>query len=90
MIPAPCLLPECVSEKRKQITSDSCCCTLHFEPHGSHMKDTNLLRVWNSSGADRRHVAVEGHLQSVAVGSIIKKTTEEAPTGTGLHLVPVK
>lgn len=59
---------------------------LHFDM----MKDTNLFRVGNWSGGGSRHVAVEGNLQSVAIGSIIKKTTEEAPTSTSLHLVTVK
>lgn len=54
------------------------------------IKDTHLLRVWHGGGAASCHVAIEGHLKSVAVGSIIQKTAKEAPTGTGLHLVPVK
>lgn len=54
------------------------------------MKDTRLLSVRHRNGAAGRHVAVEGHLQSVAVGRVIEETTEEPSTGTGLHHVPVK
>lgn len=54
------------------------------------MKDTCLLSVGNRSGAASCHVAVEGHLESVAVGRVVEKTAKETPTGTGLHHVTVK
>lgn len=54
------------------------------------VKDTCLLSVGNRSSAASCHVAVEGHLESVAVGRVVEKTAKETPTGTGLHHVTVK
>lgn len=54
------------------------------------VKDTGLLSVGNRSSAASSHVAVEGHLESVAVGRVVEKTAKETPTGTGLHHVTVK
>lgn len=54
------------------------------------LKDTRLLGIGHRSGAASCHVAVEGHLQSVAVGRVIKETAKEPSTGTGLHYVPVE
>lgn len=54
------------------------------------MKDTSLLSIWHWGGAVSGHVAVEGHFECVAVGSVVKKTTQEASTSTSLHHVPVK
>lgn len=54
------------------------------------MKDTCFLCVGHRSGAARCHVAVEGHLQGVAVGRVVEEATEEPPAGAGLHHVPVE
>ena len=54
------------------------------------LKDTCLLSVGDRRVAASRHVAVEGHLQSVAVGRIVKETTKETSTGTGLHHISVE
>lgn len=54
------------------------------------MKDTRLFSVGHRSRAASGHVAVEGHLQSVAVGRVVEETTEETSTGTGLHHVAVE
>lgn len=63
---------------------------LLLSTHTHMSKDTCLLSVGHRCGAASCHVAVEGHLQSVAVGRVIKETTEEPSTGTGLHHVPIE
>lgn len=82
----------CVCEDRGEIKRDKTeqdCCSPHTL--GSHIsKDTCLLSVGHRCGATSCHVAVEGHLQSVAVGRVIEETTEEPSTRTGLHHVPVE
>lgn len=54
------------------------------------LKDTRLLGVGYRCGAASCHVAVEGHLQSVAVGCVIEKAAEEASACACLHHVPVE
>lgn len=54
------------------------------------MKDTSFLCVRHRGGAAGCHEAVEGHLQSVAVGGVIEESTQEAPAGPSLHHVTVK
>lgn len=54
------------------------------------VKDTRLFGVGHGRGAARRHVAVEGHLQSVAVGRVVQQAAQEAPARPGLHHVPVE
>lgn len=54
------------------------------------LKDTRLLGVGYRRGAASCHVAVEGHLQSVAVGCVIEKAAEEASACACLHHVPVE
>ncbi len=54
------------------------------------LKDTRLLGVGHRSSAASCHVAVEGHLKSVAVGRVVKETTKEPSTRTCLHHIPVE
>lgn len=54
------------------------------------MKDTCFLCVGHRSCAADCHVAVEGHLQGVAIGSVVEEATEESPASAGLHHVPVE
>lgn len=54
------------------------------------MKDTCFLCVGYRSRAANCHVAVEGHLQRVAIGSVIEEATKEPPASAGLHHVPVE
>lgn len=54
------------------------------------MKDTGLLSVRYGRVAASCHVAVERHLQSVAVGRVIKETAEETSASASLHHIPVK
>lgn len=69
-------------------------CAAYFQLVSSHtdhtMKDTRLLRVRHRGGAASCHVAVEGHLEGVAIGSVIKETTEETSTSTSFHHVTIK
>lgn len=58
--------------------------------NAAFVKDTRLLRVGHRSCAADCHVAVEGHLQRVAIGSVIQEATQEAPASPGLHHVPVE
>ena len=53
-------------------------------------KDTGVLGVGNGRRAPRCHVAVEGHLQGVAVGRVVQQATQEAPPSASLHHVTVK
>lgn len=55
-----------------------------------YMKDTCFLRVGYRSCAAGCHVAVEGHLQGVAIGGVIEEATKEPPASAGLHHVPVE
>lgn len=54
------------------------------------MKDTCLLGVGYRSRAASCHVAVKGHLESVAVGCVVEKAAEEPSTSPSLHHVPVE
>lgn len=54
------------------------------------LKDTRLLGVGHWRRAARRHVAVEGHLQSVAVGRVVQQATQETPARPCLHHVSVE
>lgn len=58
--------------------------------HQHVLKDTRLLGVGYRCGAASCHVAVEGHLQSVAIGCVIEKAAEEASPCACLHHVPVE
>lgn len=53
-------------------------------------KDTCLLCVGHWRRAARRHVAVEGHLQSVAVGRVVQQAAQETPARPSLHHVSVE
>lgn len=55
-----------------------------------YMKDTRFLRVRYRSCAAGCHVAVEGHLQCVAIGGVIQEATEEPPASAGLHHIAVE
>lgn len=55
-----------------------------------YIKDTCFLRVGYRSCAAGCHVAVEGHLQGVAIGGVIEEATKEPPASAGLHHVPVE
>lgn len=58
--------------------------------HQRVVKDTRLFGVGHWRGAARRHVAVEGHLQGVAVGRVVQQATQETSARPGLHHVPVE
>lgn len=53
-------------------------------------KDTGVLGVGNGRRAPRCHVAVEGHLQGVAVGHVVQQAAQEAPPGASFHNITVK
>lgn len=54
------------------------------------LKDTRLLGVGHRRRAARRHVAVEGHLQRVAVGRVVQQAAQETPARPSLHHVSVE
>lgn len=58
--------------------------------NAAYVKDTRFLRVGHRNCAADCHVAVEGHLQRVAIGSVIQEATQEPPASPGLHHVPVE
>lgn len=55
-----------------------------------HAKDTGFLRVGHSSRGASNDVAVEGDLQSVAIGSVVQQSTKEATASSRFHGIPVK
>lgn len=54
------------------------------------LKDTRLLSVGHWCRAARRHVAVERHLQGVAVGRVVQQAAQETPARPSLHHVSVE